>query len=61
MSAREVGGCAIARLWLTGRTQEMQTPLALELPRGMLCLWRWRGDMVTVESEIADAEKADCW
>lgn len=61
MSAREVGGCAVARLWSTGGRREMRTPLARELPRGMCWLWRWQGDLVTVTSETADVEDADCW
>lgn len=58
MSAREVGGCVVARLWSTGGRREMRAPLAFELPRG---LWRWRGDLVMVASDTADAEDADCW
>ncbi|KAG2342716.1 hypothetical protein BDR05DRAFT_990275 [Suillus weaverae] len=60
MSAREVGGCAIARLWSTGGRRGIRMPLALELPRGMLRLWRWRGDLVMVASETADVEDEDC-
>lgn len=59
MSVREVGGCTVARSWSTGGMWEMRTPLVFELPRGILWLWRWRGDLVTVASETADMEDAD--
>lgn len=61
MSAREVGGCVVARLWSTGGRREIRAPLAFELPRGMRWLWRWRGDLVMVASDTADVEDADCW